>query len=586
MLVKGSLGLAACVLHTTTESREAAQPLANENGGLAIAFDGFLANWEELRSDLLSRGAILRNRSDAELVLRAYETWGEACVGHCDGEFAFVIADWRRQRLFGARDHLGLKPLFHYRDGDRLLLASDIAAIITALDRKPEPNFGFLASLMAGELYNAEQTAWQDLESLAHAHWLSCDGARFVTRRYYELPTEVPIRYRTDAEYAERHRWELFDAVRRSSRSCAPLAIEVSGGLDSSAIFAAVDHLHRQGELLAPDFSGYTLVGEEGTPSYEVPYARAVADHIARRVEEVPIFHPPCDWYVEQSRTDQELPPPSNGAMSFELERCASENGARVLVTGLGGDEWLGGSRSYFRDFAARRDGAGFMRALREDVAVHGWQNTLPLAARGGVSGLLPSTLRRGIRALLNRDKTSAPVAPAWLKPHLRDQVAELAAHYRESLPDNPDLRERRLRFAYPWSLYSRATMLRQPASNGLELRFPFLSRQFVEFSAATPEYARMRRGINKYTHRLAMRGFLPDIVIERDTKAAFDFDDTNRMMCSYITGVGAQVLDDLVNHDCFVRQFGERVETTVDASLTWQIYGTYAAACFLEHAH
>lgn len=584
-LAKGSMGLVACVWHTTPEALETGQPLANEDASLAVALDGYLTNWEELRRDLLARGAILRDRSDAELVLRAYETWGEDCARHLDGEFAFVVADWRRRRIYAARDHLGLKPLHYYRDGDRLLIASDIAAIIAALDTKPAPNHEFLASLIAGDLFVAGQTAWTGLESLAHAHWLACDAEKLVTARYYQLPTQVTIRYRSDEEHAEHHRSMLFEAVRRSSRSHAPVAIEVSGGLDSSAIFASAHHLHRQGLLLAPDIAGYTLAGEPGTRAFELPYARAVAEHLGRRVTEVPMFQPGPEWYAAQARRNHDLPPPSNGAMSFDLERRAADDGARVLVSGLGGDEWLGGSPAYYREFAARGEFGRFLRSLGEDIAVGGWRRTLPIAARMGLSGVLPHTLRKTLGKLLGGKEFDAAADAPWLKPGLRERVNALAMQYRASLPDDPDVRLRMIRFAYPWALYARSTMQRQPASNGLELRFPLLSRPFVEFSAATPEYARMRRGINKYTHRLAMRGLLPDVVTERQTKAAFQSAAFNRELRRHIAGEGAEALGPLVDHDLLLGAFSHKAESAVDERLTWQIYGTYAAACFLEHA-
>lgn len=139
--------LGACILHTTAESLEAGQPHTSEDAMLALVMDGYLTNYEELRRDLAERGARLRNRSDAELVLRAYEQWGEDCAERIEGEFAFVIADRRQQRLYAARDHQGLRPLFYYRDGDTLLVASDIRAIIAGLDAYPEPDWDYLANI-------------------------------------------------------------------------------------------------------------------------------------------------------------------------------------------------------------------------------------------------------------------------------------------------------------------------------------------------------------------------------------------------------------------------------------------------------
>lgn len=583
-LAKGAIGLGACTMHTTPESHEATQPHANEDASIAIALDGFLANWEELRADLLSRGARLRNRSDAELVLRAYEQWGEDCTGRLDGEFAFVVADWRRHRIFCARDHLGLKPLYFHRSGKEVLVASDVAVIVEALERRPEPDFDFLACLAAGDVFAGERTAWRGIEAVPHAHSLACDGSAATLRRYYELPCGPFLRYRSEEEYAEHHRAELFDAVRRASRSQAPLAFEVSGGLDSSALFVIADQLHRDGQLPAPDIGGYSLAGEPGTGAYELPYARAVADHVGRTIAEVPLFAPGHSWYAAQTRIDHDVPPPTNGVMSINLERCAAADGAKVLVTGIGGDEWLGGSLAFYRQLAQERDGRAFYRSLRADMAARGRSKSLRAALRMGLAGLLPEPLLTRIRDMRGADPFAGAADPLWLKPEWRARVGQLRRGYLQSLPTGFNQRLQAGRYANPWALYYRSRMQRQPAANGLELRYPFLSRKFVEFSAAVPEHLRFHGGINKYTHRNALRGLLPQVVLDRTSKAEFSAPAANRDFVRFCSGGGSAALAALICEQVMVRHFFLGEASAVDDSLTWEIYGVHAIACFLEH--
>ena len=107
---KGSVALGQCMLRTTPESLEENQPLTNENESLVLVMDGWVDNWEELRCDLLGQGAVLRTRSDAELVLRAYEVWGKDCLPHIDGDFALVLWDAPHRKVFCARDRMGSKP--------------------------------------------------------------------------------------------------------------------------------------------------------------------------------------------------------------------------------------------------------------------------------------------------------------------------------------------------------------------------------------------------------------------------------------------------------------------------------------------
>ncbi len=284
--------LGACILHTTAESLEAGQPHTSEDAMLALVMDGYLTNYEELRRDLAERGARLRNRSDAELVLRAYEQWGEDCAARIEGEFAFVIADRRQQRLYAARDHQGLRPLFYYRDGDTLLVASDIRAIIAGLDAYPEPDWDYLANIAMRQFWLRERTPWSGLLRLPQSCRMTATGGDPRITRYYDLPTGVTQRYASEGEYAEHYRAMLFDVVRRTSRTHAPLACAVSGGLDSSALFCIAHRLEGEARLPAPALRGYTMCGEEGSGSYELPYALATAEHVGRPLTQVPMYRP------------------------------------------------------------------------------------------------------------------------------------------------------------------------------------------------------------------------------------------------------------------------------------------------------
>jgi asparagine synthase (glutamine-hydrolysing) len=109
------------MLRTTPESLEETQPLANEDESLVLVMDGRVDNWEELRKELLAKGARLRTRADAELVLRAYETWGRDCLARIDGDFALVIWDARKQTAFCARDRMGVRPFYFWRDNKRFV---------------------------------------------------------------------------------------------------------------------------------------------------------------------------------------------------------------------------------------------------------------------------------------------------------------------------------------------------------------------------------------------------------------------------------------------------------------------------------
>lgn len=581
--ISGQFAMGACILHTTAESMEVSQPHTNEDESLALVLDGYLTNWDELRHDLSGRGALLRNHSDEELVLRAYEQWGEDCAGHIEGEFAFVIADQRAHRVYASRDHQGLRPLFYLRNQDTLLIASDLPAIVGAMDTAPEPNFDYLTGVAAVQMFLPQDTVWLNVQRLLQAHYLTFDGQHLATRRYYDLPLGERLRYRTDAEYADHYRAMLSDAVRRTSRSHAPVGIAVSGGLDSSALYGLAHQLEQGGQLLAPGFQGYALAAAPDSPAYELPYARAAAAHIGRTLTEVPLFKPPLNWYTAQAQIERDIPIPTNGAVTISIEQKVRADGCRVYINGDGGDEWLQGSADYYREFASEWDVAGFLAALRRDAGADGWATTIPKALRTGLSAFAPDWLRAHRSASRRAGRYADPEQFFWLKPAVRHLLQEQQAAYEADLPLDPQARQKCNMFSSPYGTYGRARMQRQRGLHGIEPRHPMLTRQFIAFSLATPEQIKNRAGVTKMIHRIAMQGILPDMILDRHTKADFESDETDREMALFCSGPGQSALSGFCERDGLARLTAPSVASNIDEGRSWELWGVYAVAAFLR---
>ena len=398
-----AVALGHCMLRTTPESHEETQPLANEDEGVVLVMDGWLSNWAELRSELMGRGARLRTRADAELVLRAYETWGEDCLDHIDGDFALVVWDKRRRTAFCARDHIGNKPFYYHHDGKTLVFASEIRAVVAALADQPRLNLGMASEFLACHWISRDETFWKGVSRLvaAHAMAVEADGPR-IHRYWQPDPDRVKPSLRED-EWAEQYRELLFDEVKRASRSSGPLACEVSGGLDSSAIFAVADALSRRGELPAPSLAGYTLLFDDNSEANELAYARAVGSHVGRKIEEIPPTVPNLGTSRAHAKHFLCFPSYPNGTMSNGLRAAASSRGSRVLLVGIGGDEWLGGSRSYYTDAVADGDWWPMGRAIIADAGSVGWWTSLSWALRHGFYPLVPRSIRMQARRLLGR---------------------------------------------------------------------------------------------------------------------------------------------------------------------------------------
>lgn len=580
---RAPFALGAVVLHATAESLEAAQPLVNEDSGLALVMDGYLTNWEELRRDLLERGAVLRSRSDAELALRAYELWGEDCAERLEGEFALVIADTRRNRIYAARDHQGLRPLYIYEDEGALLVASDIATIIAACARKPEANLDWLATIASGHWYLRNATVWQGLDRVPPGHWLSWDGQARRLRRYYEIPGGVTLHYRREQDYVDHYREVLFDSVRRTSRSHRPLAIAVSGGLDSSAIYCVAHRLEQEGRLPAPGLQGYTLAGEPGTGAYELPYARSAAEHCGRTLIEVPLFRPEMDWFIARGIADCDVPLPHNAAMSVGIEQRAHADGFRAWMNGLGGDQWLDGTGEYYAEFARAFDVAGFAAALRRDAAVQGWRRTTLDALRFAASAFMPMALRRLVRRRRREWRYRNPDDLFWMRPEWRDRLLAIEDAYSASIPEALRAQGNWNRLLSPYNLFALDLMQRQRARSGIEAREPMLSRQFIEFCASTPQWLFNQGGLTKVVHRKAMRGIMPDLIVDRVTKGEFSAPSLTRSFARFAFEHGPHVLGPLCNQDGLTKLTGAGGDFSIDPYRGWEVWGVYAVAAFLN---
>ena len=576
----GGAAMAHLMLHTTAESLEETQPLANEDGSLVLAMDGWLANWEELRADLLARGARLRTRSDAELVLRAYEQWGDDCPRHIDGEFAFVVWDVRRQEAFCARDHVAMRPLHYHWDGRRLVVASDIAAVLAGPGVEARPNRGMIAEIMTNEWLVANETVWEEIHTVPHAHWMRFGKGGVRSGEYWSPPLEVTLTYPRDEDYFDHYRELLTDCVRRYSRSHLPVAIDVSGGLDSSAVFSVADRLLAAGRLPAPDIRGYTYKFDYETEANELEYARAVAAHVGRPVREVDPFLPDLEWFDARRRADRDMAPYPNSAMVVGTGRALVADGCRILLNGEGGDEYLAGKRFYFAEQIAAGDWAALLRSAREDAAELGYGRTLWSLFRHGFGYFLPRPLLELRHRLTDPKGPNAFDGAFWLSREMEELLVQ-----RRRAVDPRAVRNIRNIARRSMNMTRQMTMndllnnasSRLNAQHGFEMRSPMMARSFIEFAFATPERIRLRGNIHKFAHRQAMTGLLPAKVAQRNTKADFSVAFANRLdrMNPLFTEMARRDEGRHLNGPGLTRLYDRYLETGDEGG--WELWGVYS---------
>ncbi len=234
-----SVAFGHCMLQTTTESLEEVQPWLSEDGRYVLVMDGRLDNWEELRHRLELQGCRLRNRSDAELVMQAFQFWGIQCLKHIEGDFAFIIWDNAEKKIHCVRDRMGAKPFHYHWNGKTLSFASELRALFQLPWIGKICNEDMLVDYFMAQWCTKDETLWKDIYRLPQAHRLEIDQDDFKLNQYWQPELNEPLNFSRDEEYVECYRSLFIEAVRRSSRSHQTVAYEVSGGLDSSAHFRA-----------------------------------------------------------------------------------------------------------------------------------------------------------------------------------------------------------------------------------------------------------------------------------------------------------------------------------------------------------
>ncbi len=518
----GSVALGQCMLRTTPESLEETQPLANEDESLVLVMDGRVDNWEELRRELLLHDAVLRNRSDAELVLRAFETWGRECLQHIDGDFALAIWDARQQQLFCARDRIGNK-LFHYHwNGTTLVFASELHPIL-ALPWVPEtPNEGMLAEFLAAEWHSRDESLWNGILRLVASHRMVVGSAGPRPEKYWKPDLWQTLPFTSDQEYFDHYRELLSDTIRRMSRSHRPLACEVSGGLDSSAVFCVAEQLRRDARLPAPSIAGYTLAFTEDGGANELLYSRAVGEHLGLAIHEIPPSIPPLSWFEESARACREPPGFPNTAMFKDIRHHATMHGSRALLTGEGGDEFLQGSRVYYAEELAQRHWRTLRDCYRADAAAFGAAQAMRWVVRHGVVPLLPLALQGALRRLSHAIRGTGPSDRYWLSSVMRAQIARRRRRSPHRRVCSVGQREMLDCLDDAFSDQAMENIERLSARAGIEMRCPLRDHRLIQFAFSTPERLRLRGDRPKYIHVQALRGLLPQRILDRAGKAEF----------------------------------------------------------------
>ena len=514
VFVDRNVGLGSRRLAILDLSENGAQPMRSAVSDKVIVYNGEIYNYRELRTELIEGGYPFRSRTDTEVILAAYERWGEGCVQRFNGMWAFAIYDPKEEMVFCSRDRFGIKP-FYYVDRARFFaFGSEIRQLLPLLETRTASRSALTDSLCFRASERGAETFFAEVYRLEAGHSFRYRVAdhRLEMARYYRIQRSDGLDTMSPDEASETFRDLLTDAVRLRLRSDVPVGTCLSGGLDSSSVASLAADLRRQDG--SSRFSAITAVSEDRRTD-ESGYAKAVVHHANLDWHPIqPDYDLFADTLQEVVRAQEEPFGSPSICMQFLVMRESKRQGLPVLLDGQGGDEILLGYDRYSVPFIKdvyKRDGLRAAVLTMSELAQN--NRNLGFARQLKLLGYFsfPRVQWFTYRYRLGKMHSFPPLAYFQrLRDLTTSDLFEIQRHdiEREVLP----------------------SLLRYEDKNAMwhsvETRLPFLDYRLVEFALNLPARMKIMRGWTKHVLRQAMESVLPESVVWRKDKLGFEAPD------------------------------------------------------------
>jgi asparagine synthase (glutamine-hydrolysing) len=484
------------------------QPVRNEDGTVWAVFNGEIYNFQNLRKDLVARGHRFTTATDTEVIVHLYEEHGERCVESLRGMFAFAVWDERRQTMLLARDRVGIKPLYYAEKGGRLAFASELKALLELPEIERAVHGPALGHVLAFLTTPATDSIVRGVRKLEPGCVLVASAAGVRVSRYWDLQWS-PDYGRTEEDTVAELRARLEESVRLHLVSDVPLGAFLSGGVDSSAVVATMARLR-------PDPIQTFSIGFADEDYNELRHAAVVArafgtDHHELVVEpDVLSVLDDLAWHLDEPFGDPSAIP------TYMVSKLAAEH-VTVVLSGDGGDELFAGYDRYRVEERERRLDL-LPRPLRRALGIVGrhapdgmrGRNFLQHLALEGLERYLDAAnffRRADLRALLQPDAFAlVATGDPW-----QEAAAHLTRHEGHWLSA---LQHLDVKAYLPLDILTKVD--RMSMAHSIESRVPLLDHTLLEFAATIPPDLSLRGGVGKYVFKRALRGVLPDAIIDR----------------------------------------------------------------------
>ena len=510
------------------------QPLGNEDDSVQVVFNGEIYNYRELRHDLEQRGHVFRTHSDTEVLVHLYEELGGEMVTRLRGMFAFAIWDSRRRRMLLARDRVGIKPLYFFRNHEWLVFGSELKAVLAHPAVPRDVSAPAIDDYFSYGMIPGASTIFRGVEKLLPGHILSVDADRwsFSTKRYWQLEF-APDERLSLSDWREAVSSKLRETVKAHLIADVPVGAFLSGGLDSSMIVADASRVGQPMHTFSMGFHEAAF--------NELPHARAVAEHFGTQHHEELVTPDAASLLTQLTEFYDEPFADSSAIPTFLVSQLAARH-VKVVLSGDGGDEALGGYSRYQHDLkeaSLRNLVPRWMRRSLLTVLAKLWPRTdwlpRPLRLKSALTNLSLDADAAYANTLTicrqpNRSRLLSMDVLSELRGHDSQRIARdgFRSHVRQNVGDSqlgPRSGERGYDPLSGMIAADMATLLpddylvkvdRASMANGLEVRPPLLDHEFLELCARLPSRWKIRDGETKWLLRELSRDVLPDSIRNR----------------------------------------------------------------------
>ena len=492
------------------------QPIANENGSIWVVFNGEIYNFQELRDQLISRGHVFSTKTDTEVIIHAYEEYGDDCLNYFNGMFGIAIWDQSKRRLLLARDRVGIKPLYYWENGQKLIFGSELKSVIQHPDVPLEVNPVALNHFLTLEYIPAPWTIFKDIKKLPAGHFLTFENGKCSVKQYWNIQIQnVPT---NEAECVEVLTDLIRDAVRLRLISDVPLGAFLSGGIDSSSIVSFMAETSTQP---VQTFS----IGFDDKTYNELDYARLVAQKFSTNHYEE-ILQPDINEMVGRLAPLLDEPFGDFSIFPTYLVSEVARQQVTVVLSGDGGDELFGGYETYVAQNLDRYYGL-LPSQLRQSLFPALLNKIPPSPAKKGfinkakrfVEGSsLPTTLQhtRWMTFMSDADK-SALYQPDLLASINGNNTQFLIEDFFNQATHFDSLAQQQyvdIKTYLVDNILVKVDRMSMAAS--LEARVPLLDHRIVEFALSLPPQMKLQRGQTKRILRQAVANRIPSEILDK----------------------------------------------------------------------